>query len=330
MRAELLIFEQAAGEPASAVGNHDHVGLRHALQASGKVGRVAHDRRFQRGARADHVSNDHQAGRDADPRAQRPGRTSDGIEPPDRFDDREARTHRSFGIVLMRVGIAEIDQYAVAEIAGDETAEPRRQSGDAGMIRRDDLAQIFGIKPATKPGRVDEVGEHHRKLAALRCRRLRLSRSGLALAGGFDRLRGGPAVGTEAFVRWILAAAIATLPGQRRTTVAAELPGICNAHTTAWAVHATFSFGRPFRTSSSNGSAAPPCALALEEERPLHFGIRRATNPLVSAMAHRAEAPSHCVRSALWPHTPIGTHHVPTSAVIWTWQCVNANSGKAL
>jgi hypothetical protein len=41
------------------------------------------------------------------------------------FDDREPDPHRAFRVVLMRLGIAEIGQHAVAHVLGDETAIAR-------------------------------------------------------------------------------------------------------------------------------------------------------------------------------------------------------------
>ena len=52
-------------------------------------------------------------------------------EPADRIDDGEAGAHRALGIVLMRLGIAEIDQHPVAHVFGDKSVKAGDRLGDA-------------------------------------------------------------------------------------------------------------------------------------------------------------------------------------------------------
>jgi hypothetical protein len=73
------------------------------LQPGGEVWRLANDRLFLRRAFADQIADDHQPGRDPDPRLQFNG--SD-VEATNRIDQTQ---HRSLGIVLMRSRVAEID-----------------------------------------------------------------------------------------------------------------------------------------------------------------------------------------------------------------------------
>jgi hypothetical protein len=47
----------------------------------------------------------------------------------------------------MRLRVAEINQYAVAHVPGDEAIQPRNDFGNGAVVGRDDLAQILGIKP---------------------------------------------------------------------------------------------------------------------------------------------------------------------------------------
>ena len=82
-------------------------------------------------------------------------------------DQRERRAHGIFRVVFIRLGIAEIDQDAVAHIFGDIAAEPGDDVGRAGVVGGNDLAQILRIKPGGERGRADEIAEHHRDLAAL-------------------------------------------------------------------------------------------------------------------------------------------------------------------
>ena len=63
--AEVLKLKQVPDELASCLSNHNAVRLRNALQARGKVGRLANDGLFLRSAGADQVTHDHQPRSDA-------------------------------------------------------------------------------------------------------------------------------------------------------------------------------------------------------------------------------------------------------------------------
>jgi hypothetical protein len=77
----------------------------------------------------------------------------------DRVDDREPGADRPLGIVLMRLGIAEINEHAVAHILGDKAAKPTDGVGNAAMVGADDLAQILGIEARRQRRRADQVAE---------------------------------------------------------------------------------------------------------------------------------------------------------------------------
>ena len=83
---------------------------------------------------------------------------------------------RALGIVLTRVRIAEIDQDAVAHIAGDEARETPYDLGHRVVIGANQVPQILGIAPYRQCGRADEVAEHDGELSALaaRCARNRI------------------------------------------------------------------------------------------------------------------------------------------------------------
>ncbi len=78
-----------------------------------------------------------------------PSRTFNGSgprKPADRLDNGQSGADRALGVVLMRLGVAEIDQHAVAHVFGDKTGEPADGVGDAAVIGPDDLAQILGVE----------------------------------------------------------------------------------------------------------------------------------------------------------------------------------------
>ena len=85
----------------------------------------------------------------------------------DRLDDGEPGVHRPLGVVLMRLGIAEIDQHPVAHIFGDKAGKAGDRVGDAAMIRANDLAQILGIEARRQRSRADQIAEHQGQLAPL-------------------------------------------------------------------------------------------------------------------------------------------------------------------
>jgi hypothetical protein len=86
----------------------------------------------------------------------------------DRLHYRQPRANRVFGVSLVRLGIAEIDQNAVTHVFGDEAAETPDHVGHAFMVSGDHIAQVFRIHPRGQRRRPDEIAEHHRDLAALR------------------------------------------------------------------------------------------------------------------------------------------------------------------
>jgi hypothetical protein len=94
-----------------------------------------------------------------------------GIQLPDRRYHSEASPHRPLGIILMRQGIAEVDQQAIAEILRDVALEALDDLGTGLLIGAHPLAVVFRVELAGEHGRVHEVAEQHRKLAAFRVRR---------------------------------------------------------------------------------------------------------------------------------------------------------------
>ena len=57
----------------------------------------------------------------------------------------------------MRCGIAEVNQYAIAQISGNEASEAAYGLGDAPLIGRNDLAQVFWVETSRQRRRADKV-----------------------------------------------------------------------------------------------------------------------------------------------------------------------------
>jgi len=63
--------------------------------------------------------------------------------------------------------ITKIYEDTVAHVSRHETIEPMHGLGDASLVGRDELSQVFRIHPSGECGRTNEVRKHHRDLAAL-------------------------------------------------------------------------------------------------------------------------------------------------------------------
>ena len=87
------------------------------MQPGREVGRVPDDYFLLCRTLADEVAYHHQPGRNPDPRGQRFAIRSG--QPAHRRRDGEAGPDRSLGVVLVRVGPAEIGQHPVAHELGD-------------------------------------------------------------------------------------------------------------------------------------------------------------------------------------------------------------------
>ena len=90
------------------------------LQPRGEVRRLADDAALLRLPRSDEIADHHEPGRDPDPHVQ--GRAGRGDELRRRLDDGEPGPHGALGVMLVRLGIAEIGEHAVAHVFGDEAA----------------------------------------------------------------------------------------------------------------------------------------------------------------------------------------------------------------
>ena len=166
---QILEGEVIAEHRARGGTDDDLVRLRQCLQTRRQVWRLADDRGFRCGSFADLVADDHRPGGDPDPhRELDPGRPVEcGIQLRHRIDDIETRPHRTLGLVLMGARVAEIDQDAVAHVLRDKAVVMPDRRTAAALIRRDDIAQIFGVHPGRECGRSHQIAKHHRQLAAL-------------------------------------------------------------------------------------------------------------------------------------------------------------------
>ena len=74
--------------------------------------------------------------------------------------------HGALRIVFMRLGIAKIDQQAIAEILGNMALKALDDLSAGLLVGPHHLPQVFGIEPTGERGRIYQITEQHRELAA--------------------------------------------------------------------------------------------------------------------------------------------------------------------
>ena len=113
-RAERAAVEEVRNQSVRAFGDHEGVGLGDRLQPRGEVRSAAERARLARHTRAQQVADHHHPGGHAHPRLR--AAAGQQVEARHLLDDRETRAYCAFRRMFARERIAEIDQYAVAEI----------------------------------------------------------------------------------------------------------------------------------------------------------------------------------------------------------------------
>ncbi len=162
-RAEVAVFEVSPGHPAGTRGDYHHTRLGGRLQARREVRRFADDRLFLRGAFADQIAHHHCAGRDADAHFQ----LEIGPQISYSLDQREPGAHGLLGVILVRLGIAEIEENAITHVAGDDALIAADDLRDASVISPDHSAKILRVEAGRKRRRSHQVAKHHRQLSPL-------------------------------------------------------------------------------------------------------------------------------------------------------------------
>ena len=140
-RAEVTVLEQIANDLARFRPDHDSIGISECLQPRRQVWRVADDAALLRLAGADQVADDDQPSGNADASLQR----DRSLQRADRRDQLQPRSHGSLGVVLVGLGVAEVNQYAVTHILGNETSKAPHGLCNALLVGRNDLAEVFRV-----------------------------------------------------------------------------------------------------------------------------------------------------------------------------------------
>jgi hypothetical protein len=161
MRTALLRHEQSRRLPLHGRGYEHRARLGEALNARGDVGRLA-----------EHLARgiDHDwSGIESDARRQRrlPRLRISRVEGFERALDRERGANSAFGVVLLRLRIAEERHQPVAEFFEHVAAKPGH--GPRGFIEIgvNEAAPILRIEPRCESGRPDQIAKHDGDRAAL-------------------------------------------------------------------------------------------------------------------------------------------------------------------
>ena len=162
---EVLVREAIAGEAPRAVRNHDPVRRGQGLQACGEIRCLAQRDPLANRTRLGQVADDHEAGRHADAHVQRP---ADPVELPDPGDEREPGANGAHGVVVVAVGVAEIDHGTVAEQQRHEAIEFPHRVRDAPMVGADHVAEILRVELRRQLGGSHQVAEEYGELPSLR------------------------------------------------------------------------------------------------------------------------------------------------------------------
>src|ERR1700730_16932037 len=150
---EVLQLEETAEQPTRGLCYDYRVRLRNGLQASGEVRRLADNIVLRCFAGPNKIPDHHHPRGRPYPYLQRLRSRERG----DRINQREAGPNGPLGVILMRCGIAEVNQYAIAQISGNEASEGAHGLGDAPLIGRNDLPQVFWVETSRQRRRADKV-----------------------------------------------------------------------------------------------------------------------------------------------------------------------------
>jgi hypothetical protein len=88
-----------------------------------------------------------------------------GIQRPDRPHNLQTSVDSAPGIILVRLGVANVDQQAIAQVLGNMALKALEDLSGCSLVGLHYLAVFFRVQLARKPCRVHQITEHHRELA---------------------------------------------------------------------------------------------------------------------------------------------------------------------
>src|SRR5712692_10346403 len=100
------------------------------------------------------------------------------------LDHAQSGPHGPLGVILMRQGVAEVDEQAIAEILRDMPLKAGDHLGAGLLIGPHHLTQVFRVKLASQHRRIDQITEQDGELATFGVGERWDSGWGLTLASG--------------------------------------------------------------------------------------------------------------------------------------------------
>jgi hypothetical protein len=166
--AKVVTGKKPLDQPIRRGTEHDRIGIGQCLQPRRNVGRVPQSQRFLPAAASDLAYHDQTR---VNPHTHgyldAPFAHQTRIEVAQGVDHAEPGADGALSVVLMRLGIAKVDQQAVAQVLGDIAVKAADHLGARLLIGPDHLPPVFGIEVRGEGGRVHQITKQHRELPAL-------------------------------------------------------------------------------------------------------------------------------------------------------------------
>ena len=162
-RIDRFEVEQIGDQRTGAGGDDDAIAGGDGLQAGREVGSFAEHGLFGGGADRDRIADDDHAAGDADAAGKL--EIIDGSHGRHGGNDVEPGADGAFGIVLVRLRVAEIDEHAIAHEFRHEAVVAGDAAGDLVLVGVDHALQGFEVERRSETRRIDDVAEHHRQVA---------------------------------------------------------------------------------------------------------------------------------------------------------------------
>jgi hypothetical protein len=155
MRAKIAAPKETVPKSVRGGGDDDAVSLGEGLKAGGHVRGLAQGELLVPAPTTDLIYH-HAPGVDAHP--DREPLVGAGLEAADRIDNPEPRPDRPMGVVLVRLGVPEVDEQPVAEVLGDVAVEEAAHLGPGGPVGAYHLAHLLRVQASrqersSRPGR---------------------------------------------------------------------------------------------------------------------------------------------------------------------------------
>ncbi|MBA7703545.1 hypothetical protein ES703_112331 [subsurface metagenome] len=142
LQAKVFQSKDGPNQPSRAIGDHDRVGFGHRLKSRGEIRPFAQDLRVVDSPRSGKIADNHYAGGNAYAYLERLPTLHKSYS----VDQSQASSHGLLRIVLVRVGITEIDKDTITHSTSDKAAEPCHDFSNALLVCSDHFMEIFDIE----------------------------------------------------------------------------------------------------------------------------------------------------------------------------------------